>query len=147
MYQEFYKDGKLEGERKEWHVNGSLEKRGFYRDGKLEGEQKEWFANEHISLSLFYRDGKLEGKAVNWYSNGFPFELLFYRNDRPEGDYRSFNEDGSLEAHYYLRNGEVVDDEFTWKRKNVFLRLQKLFFRRIFSRINSFIIRDLFALI
>ena len=40
MCQEFYKDGKMEGEEKWWYLDGQPRYQHFYKDGKREGEQK-----------------------------------------------------------------------------------------------------------
>ena len=68
--QEFYRDGKLEGECKWWYENGQLEEQAFYRDGKLEGEYKWWYENGQLKMQAFYRNGKLEGECKSWYENG-----------------------------------------------------------------------------
>ena len=51
--QEFYRDGKLEGEHKLWHENGQLRVQAFYRDGKLEGEC--WYENGRLRCRNFIR--------------------------------------------------------------------------------------------
>lgn len=56
---EFYRDQKLEEERKEWHENGQLMLRELYRDGRREGERKEWNLNGTIHSHFYYQNGNI----------------------------------------------------------------------------------------
>lgn len=81
----FLKDGKYEGEHKQWHGNGQLGYHSFYKNGKLEGEHKQWHRNGQLWKQCSYEDGKLSG------------------------EYKSWHEDGQLWAHYYYENGKIID--------------------------------------
>jgi antitoxin component YwqK of YwqJK toxin-antitoxin module len=116
--QEFYRDGKLEGERKVWHENGQLLFQEFYRDGKEEGERKSWYGNGQLRFQEFYRDGKWEGECKVWYENGQLWSQIFYRN------------------------GKLTTADFPAK-KCAFLRLRKRFLDRNIFPLDIMLITDL----
>ena len=58
MYNINIKDGKLDGEYKEYYKNGNLEYHKFYKDGELDGEYKRYYENENLKYHKFYKDGK-----------------------------------------------------------------------------------------
>ncbi|MBN8822447.1 MULTISPECIES: hypothetical protein [unclassified Spirosoma] len=64
-YTEFYKNGKLEGERLVWHSNGVLWGNEFYKNGLKDGAATWWYA-----------DGNLESKDS--YSNGVPIDSSWH---------------------------------------------------------------------
>jgi len=85
----FFKDGKLEGEYKEWCPSGQLHKHYFYYDGKLEGEYKEWYGefkdwipNEQLYKHCFYKNGKLEGEYKQWHPIGQLCYDFFYKDGK-----------------------------------------------------------------
>ena len=161
-FQTFHRDNNQEGESKEWYENGQLkfqtshqdvkpgeESLGFhfytnpyfqasYQGGQLE-ERELWYGN-----GIFYRDGKLECKS--WYENGQIKMWLFYQGGKQEGERKWWYENGQLKEQFY-RNGKLIDDQFTWKKKCIFKKLQKSFRTRMFWSVSSYIIFDLITII
>ena len=63
----YFKDGKRDGECKEWWDNNTLKELSYYKEGKLEGEYKMWHRgqdgqseNGQISYQQYYKDDKKE---------------------------------------------------------------------------------------
>src|SRR4051812_4733635 len=68
----FSKDGKCNGEYKEYHDNGQLIRHCYYKDGNLDGEYKSWYDNG------YYKDDKLEGEYKRWHDNGRLYIHTYY---------------------------------------------------------------------
>lgn len=145
--QQFYRDGKLEGERKFWYPNGRLGLLQFYRNGKREGRSRLWYINGQLESDESYQNGKVEGKSIMyWQTSGWPGEQRFYRNGTQEGEHRGWNrENGTLEYHHFIQN-ENIKWNFSIKKKAIFIRIKtKLKFRtiKIFDILSGFLIQDL----
>ena len=62
-----YKDGKKNGEGKEFYKNGQLKFEGDYKDGKKNGIGKEFYENSYLKFKGEYRNGKRwNGKGYNY---------------------------------------------------------------------------------
>ena len=62
--------------KEEWFVNGQLMYQQFYKDGKPEGEWKGWWENGQPRYQIFCRDGNREGEQF-WDMDG----ILEYQDD------------------------------------------------------------------
>lgn len=54
---------------KEYYENRQLKRQDFYKNGKPEGESKRWYPNGQLFSRSFYLNGKLEGDVVSWYGD------------------------------------------------------------------------------
>jgi len=141
-----YKDGKLEGEKTIWGIDGRLQARAFYRNGKLEGEYKIWFL-EQLGFLDCYQDGKLNGKSTSWHIDGQPRSTGFYRAGEREGEYKFLRQNGSIDHCVYYRRGRTVDRFFSLRKKIAILRVKKrILMKFLIPVISSYIISDLLKL-
>ena len=69
-FEEYYKDGKLNGLSTWWYENGQKECENHYKDGKLNGLSTWWYENGQKEYEIHYKDGKLNGLSTWWYENG-----------------------------------------------------------------------------
>lgn len=123
--QEYLLNGKLEGEREVWYDNGQIAALEFYRKGKIEGKRKTWYDNGQIMCHEFYRNGKLYGKCRNQSRDAEAICISFYKNDKTDGELRFLCAYSSfLQRKYYL-NGQLVDRNFTYRKKIAWLKLRK----------------------
>ena len=53
-FEEYYKDGKLNGLSTWWYENGQKELENHYKDGKTNGLSTCWYENGQIELSLIH---------------------------------------------------------------------------------------------
>ena len=66
-----YKDELQEGEQLFRYLNTKqLYSKKNYKDGKLEGERLEWWVNGNLSSKEFYKEGNLEGEPLDWHPDG-----------------------------------------------------------------------------
>ena len=56
-FEEYYKDGKLNGLSTWWHENGQKQNEDHYKDGKLNGLSTWWYENGQIECEGFFKDG------------------------------------------------------------------------------------------
>ena len=56
-FEEYYKDGKLNGLSTWWYENGQKELENHYKDGKLNGLSTCWYENGQIEGEGFFKDG------------------------------------------------------------------------------------------
>lgn len=104
--------------------------REFYKNGKLDGQKTTFYSNDVITEETMYIDGLREGEN-NYYSlDGVLLKKLQYRNDLLVGSALYYDADGniSIEGSYkegkknglwkYYKNGKVVSEEMYPKPMN-----------------------------
>ena len=120
-----YKDGKLNGTKKIFYMNGKVMEEGDFLSNQRNGLTK-WFTEEgKISLEYNYIYGSLEGIQKSYYKDGLLNSETTYKNNFMEGQYNEFFEDGKtlkLSGNYsndkkngswkeYDKDGNVVKTE------------------------------------
>jgi antitoxin component YwqK of YwqJK toxin-antitoxin module len=130
-------EDKLEGEYKSYYDNGQTKTHEFYRNGKLEGRYKSWYDSGGIIEHKFYEDGNLEGKRQIWKPNGELWVQLFYRRGSQEGEERSY---WVYPTYDYYREGKSVDNSFSPRKRNSFLRIRRRHRARLISLIDMLIL-------
>ena len=96
MYEEEYKDGKLEGKWTGWYESGEKEEEGEYKNGEKEGKWTTWYKSGTVKCEEEYKDGKHVGKLIGWYDHGDKaFEMEY--------------EDGNLISWQHFKNMFGVD--------------------------------------
>ncbi len=64
-----FKEGKMEGEKRDYYKNGQLMLQTFYVADKLHGTATGYFENGHIREKKEFRDGKQVGKTLEFNKN------------------------------------------------------------------------------
>jgi antitoxin component YwqK of YwqJK toxin-antitoxin module len=105
--QEYYKEGKREGECKWWHPNGQLKHQYYYKNEKLDGEIKDWYSNGQLELQCYYKEGKREGEYKEWKENGQIMFQKYYKNGKLDGEIKRWYENGKLKRQKYYKNGNL----------------------------------------
>jgi uncharacterized protein len=139
----FYRNGNLDGEYKEWYVNGGPFEYLFYRDGKREGKHKVWYYNGQLWIKEHFRDGNREGKCKSWQENGRPWSKQFYKNGRATAEGKFYS--GKLIGYHSFTSLDEIIHEFSLKKKMNLLRVKRKFLSRtVCSTLSDFLIKDLF---
>ena len=127
----FYKDGRLDGERRLYGDDGTLLRSETHARGVLDGMVREFAPDGTKRLEAEYRSGKLEGRTRRFNEKGVlveettylagvrqgPFALFFeetgepavfgnYMNDSFEGRVTTVRPDGTREIRSYVRGVE-----------------------------------------
>ena len=108
MYEENYKDGKLEGKQTTWYQIGEIKSEVNYKDGKKEGKSTTWYQGGKIQLEVNYRDGQKDGKATSWYKNGQKKSDQNYINGKREFQSTSWYQNGQVETQENYKDSKMT---------------------------------------
>ncbi|UKN01406.1 hypothetical protein K6119_16895 [Paracrocinitomix mangrovi] len=127
-YQETYKNDKLNGQKVYFYApkDGQypVSRYEYYKDGVLDGEFKEFHQNMQIKAKGQYKDGNLHGAIVYYYSNGKIMKTCNYKYAVKHGPWAFYNESGQLVGTkmYWegkLMEGKQVDEKMAiWKAQH-----------------------------
>lgn len=120
-----YRNEKLEGPSRFWHVDGQIWRQMFYKNGGREGECKIWHANGQLYEQKFYQNDRQEGKSKVWHVDGKLMEQEYYRDGTLEGEYRFWGYDGAGKSYCYFKNGRLLDLHFNRKKRDGFLSVKR----------------------
>jgi len=120
LYQAFYDDGSvleesnylngvLEGERKLYYPNGTLEISEAYRAGIMTGDYKTYFENGQLMLKMKFVNGSLEGQSLKYFSDGTLAEQVNFEGGEENGPFEEFHENGEIHWSGTFLDG---DNEF-----------------------------------
>lgn len=111
----FQNNGRREGKREEWYINGQIRLEEFYRNGKLDGERKAWHENGQLNIHEFYKKDSRDGPRKIWHDNGQLFMSEFWKNGYISGERREYYANGALAEREFWRNGVQGRDKI-WCR-------------------------------
>lgn len=108
------KDDLFHGEVKYFRKDGSVETIENWLNGKREGVRKDFFLNGNVKKKSFYENNLLSGPVIFFSQTGKIIEKQYYHNGIVSG-MQSFNQDGSLKESYafpvILMQSDSVDKE------------------------------------
>ena len=79
-----YKNDKLEGKFKEWYDSDQIKLECTYKDGNRDGIYREWHENGQKIMECHYKDGKLDGKCQQWTPSGDKYVTCIYKNNKKD---------------------------------------------------------------
>ena len=92
---------------KQYYENGSLEYMSTYKNGKLDGEYKEWSEKGILVEHSYYKDSLLHGEYNLYYASGKLFREGVYINGKREGEFKEWYSDRQLLFHGIYKNDEI----------------------------------------
>ena len=98
-FEEYYKEGKLDGLNVWWYRNGQKQIEQNFKDGILDGLQVQWHENGQKAVEGKFKDGKMQGLWIAWHNNG---------QKRNEDNYKNGKVVKGSEK-YWNSKGEPVD--------------------------------------
>lgn len=111
-YQETYENGKLNGQKVYFYEpkNNQLRvaKYEYYRNGVLHGEFKEYHENSKVKREGKYVDGNLEGNVVYYYPNGKMQKMTRYKHAVKHGYWIFYDEKGKEVGTKLFWNGKLL---------------------------------------
>jgi antitoxin component YwqK of YwqJK toxin-antitoxin module len=132
-----YKNGKPEGEMKDfnssgqltsnipfvngvksgagrlYHDNGLLKAEGIFENDKLNGKLTHYFYTGQKQAEQIYKNDAENGLTVNYYKNGAVVDSVSWSNGKQNGEYRSFYANNQLSATGRLVN-DLIDGELIY---------------------------------
>ncbi len=100
------KEGKREGEWKDYYRSGNIRAEGSYSGNKREGKWTFFFADGTIEQVGYYRIGLEEGQWIRYYNNGDIYVEESYFSGKRDGYYTEYDEEGNI-----ITEGEYLDGE------------------------------------
>ncbi|WP_111683821.1 toxin-antitoxin system YwqK family antitoxin [Winogradskyella tangerina] len=98
IVENFNDDGKLEGERAVFYINGNIAEKANYLNGELNGKS-EWFSEDNLMLrESVYKQGKLQGLTKNYDKKGLIASEGNYKDDKKAGIWK------------YYKNGKITKE-------------------------------------
>lgn len=101
-----YSNDTLEGERKYFFPNGTVESVETYRHGQYHGPYRKYYENGQLYVEQEFADGAMQGISTVYYPNGKIREKVTIRNNEEDGPFQEYWENGNL--HF---EGTYVPDE------------------------------------
>lgn len=122
QYQRFSAEGKLleeahyvndtlEGERKYFFPNGTLESVEYYRRGKNHGKYQKFYENGRLNIEQDFADGAMQGFSLAYYPNGVLKEKVTIVDSEENGPFQEYWENGNLKAEGAYKPGEEESAE------------------------------------
>ena len=110
MYEESYKDGKLDGKRSVWYGTGEIKSEVNYKDGKKKGKSTSWYQNGQKQSEQNYKDGKRQFQSTSWYQNGQKKTEGNYKDNKETTWYQS----GEIKSEVHYKNSIRHGMETSW---------------------------------
>lgn len=113
------KEGKIEGEYKEYYLNKNLKTSAYYVNGLLEGEYLTYYDTSQLKTKELYKKGRKHGLSELYNPEGILLTSTTYYYDKKHGytyDYRI----GTKVEKYYENDELIFQKEFSYD--NILLR-------------------------
>ena len=138
-YVKNYKKGKLDGDFKEWFINGQLKSKTLYLEGYIEDLYRTWWSNGQLRSEGYSYAGVNEGKHKTWYENGKLESEKNYLDGNLRGVYKQWYENGQLKRSENSNTGEVKEwyKNGKLKPKTISLEEATIFMRERCRNINQ----------
>ncbi len=78
-----------------------------FKDGKRDGELKEYYKNGKLKTHQHYVNDKLEDSSLLYYENGVLGELQYFKDHKREGTWKKFNKEGKVISEINYKNNEL----------------------------------------
>ncbi len=88
---EHYKNGKPDGKALWYDEEGNLLSEAMFKQGKMEGEKRDYYKSGQIMQQTFYVADKPHGTAIGYFENGYVREKKEFRDGKQVGDTLQFN--------------------------------------------------------
>ena len=111
---ENYVDGNLHGECNLYYDNGNLHKKDFYNNSNLNGETRIYYYNGNIRVIKNYINHELNGYCTEYFDNGVISEREFFDDGRINGPYVYYYPNGQKQQEGYFVNGNENGDHIDY---------------------------------
>ncbi|MFK4985575.1 toxin-antitoxin system YwqK family antitoxin, partial [Klebsiella pneumoniae] len=80
-----FKEGKEEGEWKQFYAAGKWKEQRFFKDGKKVGKLVSWWPNGNKKWEYYFEDGEYQGECKEWNQAGLLIKRMHYKKGYEEG--------------------------------------------------------------
>jgi antitoxin component YwqK of YwqJK toxin-antitoxin module len=100
-----FKEGREEGERKQFYAGEQLKEKRYFKDGKKVGLLASWWPNGNRKWEYHFKDGEYEGVCKEWNPAGLLVKQMNYVNGHEEGLQQFYYDNGKVKANYRMIGG------------------------------------------
>ncbi|MEL6122865.1 MAG: toxin-antitoxin system YwqK family antitoxin [Bacteroidota bacterium] len=100
-----YVDGELNGVRKLYYSNGTVEIQEYYEDGILIDTLYTYHQNGQVRTKLNYQKGTITGIGLKYDNSGRLLERVTFANDSENGPFEEYHPNGQLHWQGYYQDG------------------------------------------
>jgi antitoxin component YwqK of YwqJK toxin-antitoxin module len=100
-----FKEGKEEGEWKQFYPTGKLKEQRFFKDGKKVGKLASWWPNGNKKWEYYFEDGEYQGECKEWNPQGLLVKRMNYNKGYEEGLQQFYYDNGKVKANYFMKAG------------------------------------------
>jgi len=93
-----YVNDTLEGERKYFYPNGTVESIERYRRGQYHGKYQKFYENGQLQIEQEFVNGTMQGLSLRYYPNGVLEEKVTIRDNEENGPFWEYWENGNLKT-------------------------------------------------
>ena len=97
----------LEGEKKYFYPDGSLESTENYKNGQIDRKYRNFFENGHIKLEQDFVNGAMQGLSIRYYPNGVIEERVTMVDNEENGPFQEYYENGNLKTEGFYAPSET----------------------------------------
>ncbi len=102
-----YRDGLIDGEEKDIHINGQVLAEREFEKGKKVGIHKGWFPNGNKRFQNEYLDSQFHGNQWEWRPSGGLYSFAKFDRGRVIGK-KLWREDGQIYMNFVLNAGRPI---------------------------------------
>ncbi len=93
-----YLNDSLNGERKYFFPNGTVESIEHYQKGEYHGKYQKFYESGQLKIEQEFVDGAMQGFSLRYYPNGVLEEKVTIRDSEENGPFWEYYENGNLKA-------------------------------------------------
>ena len=93
-----YLNDSLDGERKYFYPNGTVESIEHYRKGEYHGKYQKFYESGQLKIEQEFVDGAMQGFSLRYYPNGVLEEKVSIRDSEENGPFWEYYENGNLKT-------------------------------------------------
>lgn len=97
-----------------YYRNGQISDQNYYLNGKTNGEVKIWFENGQIKEISNWKEGIQDGMYQTYYENGQPQEKVNWINDKRDGKSERWHENGQKSEVMFFKLGIEDGEVLQW---------------------------------
>lgn len=100
-----FKEGREEGEWKQFYPGGKWKEQRFFKDGKKVGKLASWWPNGNKKWEYYFEDGEYQGECKEWNPQGLLVKRMNYHKGYEEGLQQFYYDNGKVKANYFMKAG------------------------------------------
>lgn len=94
----------------EYYKSGQIKYQEFWSEGKRNGQYRSYYENGNIKEDAVYDKGVVNGAWLSYSEDGETCKCVEYENDMPKYDYYTLSTKSGLSGKFNIETDELIDD-------------------------------------